>query len=51
MARKPNYQIERMERDRAKAAKTAGKEAAKRAEREKAASVDPSQETPSGTED
>lgn len=29
MARKPNYQFERMERDRAKAAKTAAKAAAK----------------------
>lgn len=34
MARKPNYQFERMERDRAKAAKLAEKAAAKRRERE-----------------
>lgn len=43
MARKPNYQFERMERDRAKAAKVAAKAAAKRQEREDAAppSADP----------
>lgn len=34
MARKPNYQFERMERDRAKAAKVAAKAAAKQRERE-----------------
>lgn len=34
MARKPNYQFERMERDRAKAAKVAAKAAAKRREQE-----------------
>jgi hypothetical protein len=34
MARKPNYQFERMERDRLKAIKTAGKAAAKREQRE-----------------
>jgi hypothetical protein len=34
MARKPNYQFERMERDRAKAAKLAAKAEAKRRERE-----------------
>ena len=37
MARKPNYQFERMERDRAKAAKVAEKAAAKRRERDQAA--------------
>ena len=37
MARKPNYQFERMERDRAKAAKAAEKAAAKKAEKERAA--------------
>ena len=36
MARKPNYQFERMERDRAKAAKVAAKAAAKRQSREEA---------------
>jgi hypothetical protein len=36
MARKPNYQFERMERDRLKAAKTAQKASAKREERERA---------------
>ena len=40
MARKPNYQFERMERDRAKAAKTAAKAAAKRRQSEEAASID-----------
>ena len=38
MARKPNYQFERMERDRAKAAKAALKAAAKRSQSEEAAS-------------
>ncbi|WP_269714684.1 hypothetical protein [Caulobacter sp. NIBR2454] len=37
MARKPNYQFERMERDRSKAAKVAEKAAAKQREREEAA--------------
>jgi hypothetical protein len=36
MARKPNYQFERMERERAKAQKLAAKAAAKRDERERA---------------
>ena len=40
MPRKPNYQFERMERDRAKAAKTAAKAAAKQREREDAARAD-----------
>jgi hypothetical protein len=35
MARKPNYQFERMERDRQKALKTAEKAAAKRDQRER----------------
>lgn len=35
MARKPNYQFERMERDRQKALKTAEKAAAKREQRER----------------
>lgn len=39
MARKPNYQFERMERDRAKAAKLAQKAAAKRRERDEAEAV------------
>lgn len=37
MPRKPNYQFERMERDRAKAAKVAEKAAAKQRERDEAA--------------
>lgn len=40
MARKPNYRFERMERDRAKAAKTAAKAAAKRRQSEDAAGSD-----------
>jgi hypothetical protein len=36
MARKPNYQFERMERDRLKASKIALKASAKREERERA---------------
>jgi hypothetical protein len=40
MPRKPNYQFERMERDRAKAAKAAEKAAAKQRERDEAASVE-----------
>lgn len=40
MARKPNYQFERQERDRAKAAKLAEKAAAKRREREAEAPTD-----------
>lgn len=40
MARKPNYQFERMERDRAKAAKAAAKAAAKRRQSEETASFD-----------
>jgi hypothetical protein len=39
VARKPNYQFERMERDRAKAAKVAAKAAAKQQEREAAAPI------------
>lgn len=35
MARKPNYQFERMERDRLKAIKTAEKAAAKREQRDR----------------
>ncbi|CAN7513808.1 hypothetical protein LJR225_003691 [Phenylobacterium sp. LjRoot225] len=35
MARKPNYQFERMERDRAKAAKAAEKAAEKASQRER----------------
>ena len=35
MARKPNYQFERMERDRQKAIKTAEKAAAKREQRDR----------------
>lgn len=36
MARKPNYQFERLERERGKAAKAAEKAAAKREEKERA---------------
>lgn len=39
MARKPNYQFERMERDRLKASKTAAKASAKREERDRARSA------------
>jgi hypothetical protein len=46
MARKPNYQFERMERDRQKAAKVAAKAAAKRDERERETGAsDPNPET------
>ena len=41
MARKPNYQFERMERDRQKAIKTAEKAAAKREQRERDRAADP----------
>ena len=44
MARKPNYQFERKERDRAKAAKVADKAAAKRRERDEAAGIFPAAE-------
>lgn len=40
MARKPNYQFERLERARAKAAKTAAKAAAKRRQGEDAPRTD-----------
>jgi hypothetical protein len=50
MARKPNYQFERMERDRAKAAKAAEKAAEKARERERAAGDQPGQ-APSNTDD
>ena len=50
MARKPNYQFERKERERAKAAKLADKAAAKRREREDAAAETPDA-PPSETED
>jgi hypothetical protein len=48
MAKKPNYQFERRERDRAKAAKMAEKAAAKRElkERERAATATDAGETP-----
>ena len=50
MARKPNYQFERMERDRQKAIKTAEKAAAKREQRDRErAETDAA--TPSGTTD
>lgn len=46
MARKPNYQFERMERDRAKAARVAGKAAAKQRERDDAALAENAVSTP-----
>ncbi len=46
MARKPNYQFERKERERAKAAKLADKAAAKRREREEPAASENPDETP-----
>lgn len=49
MARKPNYQFERMERDRAKAAKAAEKAAAKQRERDQAASAEAPGDTPPKT--
>jgi hypothetical protein len=52
MARKPNYQFERMERDRAKAAKAAEKAAekaaAKHREQDQAAGGEPSDDGASG---
>jgi len=50
VARKPNYQFERMERDRAKAAKVAEKAAAKQREREAARAENPDAPPPK-TED
>ena len=49
MARKPNYQFERMERDRAKAAKAAEKAAAKQRERDEAAGAENSPQTSPNT--
>lgn len=46
MARKPNYQFERKERDRLKAVKIAEKAAAKRREREDATSDEPAETLP-----
>jgi len=46
MARKPNYQFERNERDRAKAAKDAAKAAAKAALRDRERDGAPSDEPP-----
>lgn len=46
MARKPNYQFERLERERQKAARLAEKAAAKREQRERAAAGDPAQDDP-----
>lgn len=53
MAKKPNYQFERRERDRAKAAKMAEKAAAKRElkDRERAASSPDAGEPPLANED
>ena len=46
MARKPNYQFERAERDRAKAAKQAQKAAAKAEQRERDRPADPAATEP-----
>jgi len=51
VARKPNYQFERMERDRAKAAKVAEKAAAKRRERDESAGTEKPDVAPSKAED
>ena len=45
MPRKPNYQMERMERERAKAAKAAEKAAARQRERDDAAGAESPRET------
>ena len=51
MARKPNYQFERMERDRQKAIKTAEKAAAKREQRDRErAATNPDEAEPSADE-
>ncbi len=50
MARKPNYQFERKERERAKAAKVADKAAAKRRERDEAAGLSDPDATPPDSE-
>ena len=46
MPKKPNYDFERRERDRAKAAKKADKAAAKRDQRERGETAPPSDTTP-----
>jgi hypothetical protein len=51
VARKPNYQFERMERDRAKAAKVAEKADAKQRERDEAARAENPDAPFSKTED
>jgi hypothetical protein len=51
VARKPNYQFERMERERAKAAKVAEKAAAKQRERDGAAGAEDPGVTPSKAKD
>ncbi|HEY3949323.1 hypothetical protein [Phenylobacterium sp.] len=51
MARKPNYQFERQERERVKAAKLAEKAAAKRREREAAEAAKQAQGDASEAED
>jgi hypothetical protein len=51
VARKPNYQFERKERERSKAAKVAEKAAAKQRERDAAASAETPDVTPSKTKD
>jgi hypothetical protein len=50
MARKPNYQFERMERDRQKAIKTAEKAAAKREQRERERAANPDAADPEADE-
>ena len=51
VARKPNYQFERMERDRAKAAKAAEKAAAKRLEQDSVADTGADTQAPSPKRD
>ena len=51
MARKPNYQFERMERDRAKAAKLAEKAAAKRRARVAEGGTDNADTDPAAAKD
>jgi hypothetical protein len=49
MAKKPNYDFERRERDRAKAAKKADKAAAKREQRDRGEADPPPSDTTSNT--
>jgi len=51
MARKPNYQFERLDRERVKAAKVAEKARLKREEKERAEAQNPGSTRPEGDED